>query len=307
MRTLVTVLIFATLFASSLNAEPRERSFEFTYVAELAVPEGAAKVQMWLPYPKSDNYQDVRLLSIQSSLPTKLYQEYTYRNSMLFLSMSAADLEPVRVEMSFRVTRREHQESDFMELEDPEGWIDSSASRWLRPDRLAPIDDSVREQAEVVVEGTTTVVDKARAIFDYTVDNVEYGGGGAGFLAVFTGFARAVGIPVKFQIGFPIPLERGEGQIEGYHCWAEFYVPGFGWVPVDASEANLHPDKRDYFFGAHDENRVEFTIGRDIKLNPLQAGEPLNYFIYPYAEIDGKPVSDIQREFFYKDLDLVAE
>ncbi len=326
MRPLVTAWMFATLAVASLHAQPRERSFELSYVAALDVPEGAAKVQMWLPYPKSGDYQDVRLISIQSSVPTKLYQEYAYRNSMLFLSTPAADLEQVRVEMSFRVTRQEHHESDFVAFEDPEGWLESGASRWLRPDRLVPIDDFIREQAEEVIEGKTTVVEKAKAIFDYTVDNLAFDQSGTGwgqgdlyyacdakrgdctdFHTVFIGFARAVGIPAKFQIGFPIPVERGEGQIEGYHCWAEFYVPGFGWVPVDSSEANLHPDQRDYFFGAHDENRVEFTIGRDIKLNPLQAGEPLNYFIYPYAEIDGKPFSDIQREFFYKDLDLVAE
>ena len=74
---------------------------------------------------------------------------------------------------------------------------------------------------------------------------------------------------------------------------------------MDTSEANKHPEQRDYFFGAHDENRIEFTVGRDIKLNPQQADEPLNFFIYPYAEIDGKPVSDIRREFHYKDLDVV--
>jgi hypothetical protein len=55
-------------------------------------------------------------------------------------------------------------------------------------------------------------------------------------------------------------------------------------VPVDASEAAKDPSRREYFFGAHDENRVEFSRGRDLVLNPPQAGEPLNYFVYPYAE-----------------------
>ncbi len=41
-------------------------------------------------------------------------------------------------------------------------------------------------------------------------------------------------------------------------------------------------------------------------LNPKQAGGALNFFIYPYAEIDGKPVSDIKRQFFYTDLGLLA-
>jgi hypothetical protein len=47
----------------------------------------------------------------------------------------------------------------------------------------------------------------------------------------------------------PDPEGKREGDIPGYHCWAEFYLDGVGWVPVDASEASKFPAKRDYFFG----------------------------------------------------------
>jgi transglutaminase-like putative cysteine protease len=110
-----------------------------------------------------------------------------------------------------------------------------------------------------------------------------------------------MGIPARFSIGFPVPAERGSGSIAGYHCWAEFYANGIGWIPIDASEAAKNPAMREYFFGAHDENRVEFTRGRDLRLTPRQAGDPLNYFIYPYAEADGKPVEELERAFSWKD------
>ena len=93
--------------------------------------------------------------------------------------------------------------------------------------------------------------------------------------------------------------------MSGYHCWGEFYAQGIGWVPVDASEAAKNPAKREYFFGAHDENRVEFTIGRDLILEPQQRGEPLNYFVYPYAEVDGKAFGSVERSFAYHDLSNV--
>ena len=99
-----------------------------------------------------------------------------------------------------------------------------------------------------------------------------------------------------------MPADRGSGQIAGYHCWAEFYAKGIGWVPVDDSEAAKDPSRREYFFGAHDENRVEFTRGRDLVLNPLQAGEPLNYFVYPYAEADGTPLGGVERTVTYRDI-----
>jgi hypothetical protein len=73
-------------------------------------------------------------------------------------------------------------------------------------------------------------------------------------------------------------------------------------VPIDASEAWKHPDKHDYFFGAHDVNRVFFTYGRDILLSRDQKSEPLNYFIYPYAEMNGQPVKNLQTHFSFRDV-----
>jgi transglutaminase-like putative cysteine protease len=164
-------------------------------------------------------------------------------------------------------------------------------------------------------------VEKARAIYNHVVATVKYDKSGTGwgrgdiyyacdarrgnctdFHAIFIGYCRAVGIPARFAIGFPLPADRGAGQVSGYHCWAEFYAKGIGWVPVDASEAAKNPAKREYFFGAHDENRIEFSQGRDLTLAPKQHGEPLNYFIYPYVEIDGKPSSSLEKSFAYRDL-----
>jgi len=48
-------------------------------------------------------------------------------------------------------------------------------------------------------------------------------------------------------MGFPIP-DNGEGQVGGYHCWADYYVEGEGWYPIDISEADKAPEKRDYYF-----------------------------------------------------------
>jgi transglutaminase-like putative cysteine protease len=113
---------------------------------------------------------------------------------------------------------------------------------------------------------------------------------------------RAAGIPARFEIGFPLPGEQKAGEIPGYHCWAQFYLDQVGWIPVDASEAWKKPEKRDYFFGAHDQHRVLFTTGRDIRLAPPQQGEPLNYFIYPYAEVDGKEFTGVETRFSFRDL-----
>ncbi len=72
-------------------------------------------------------------------------------------------------------------------------------------------------------------------------------------------------------------------------------------MPVDISEAWKHPEKHDYFFGAHDVNRVQFTQGRDLKLTPAQDGAPLNYFIYPYVEVGGKEYPNVSIAFSFEE------
>jgi transglutaminase-like putative cysteine protease len=148
----------------------------------------------------------------------------------------------------------------------------------------------------------------ARAIYDWVVDNVEYKKVGTGwgngdtfwacserygnctdFHALFVSLARTEGIPARFEIGFPVPMDRESGDIGGYHCWVQFYLPGRGWIPIDASEAAKHPEQREALFGGHPADRILLTTGRDLVLSQVSATEPLNYFVYPYVEVDGKP------------------
>jgi transglutaminase-like putative cysteine protease len=202
--------------------------------------------------------------------------------------------------------------------EDPQ-----ALAQWLKPDRLVPLDDQIRKWAREVVDNAHAHSDleMAQAIYNHVVSTVKYDKTGKGwgrgdiyyacserrgnctdFHAIFIGYARAMGIPARFAIGFPLPADRGQGKIAGYHCWAEFYAKGIGWVPVDASEAAKNPAKREYFFGTHDENRVEFSKGRDVALVPKQHGDPLNYFVYPYVEVDGKPYTVTENVFMYADV-----
>jgi hypothetical protein len=51
-----------------------------------------------------------------------------------------------------------------------------------------------------------------------------------------------------------------------------------------------------------DANRVKFSTGRDITLAPKQDGPPLNYFVYPYVEIDGKPYEAVGKQFSFEEL-----
>ncbi len=191
----------------------------------------------------------------------------------------------------------------------------SSPTAWFRSPEFPPNSPRKKRKAR------TRRLKKRKDIYDYVFRTMKYDKTGQGwghgdtlwacdskhgnctdFHSVFISMARAEKIPARFEIGFPIPADKHSAEIPGYHCWAEFYLDSAGWVPVDISEAWKHPDKHDYFFGAHDVNRVQFTVGRDLKLKPAQDGPPLNYFVYPYVEVGGKEYPNVSIAFSFEDV-----
>ena len=116
----------------------------------------------------------------------------------------------------------------------------------------------------------------------------------------FISLNRTLKVPARFHMGFSIP-QTDEGTIEGYHCWADYFIDGEGWYPVDISEADKNPDKKDYFFGTVNEHRVDMMIGRDFVLDEYNNGV-VNLFIYPLLEIDDESSLDFTKRFSYQNL-----
>jgi len=310
-------------FSSAAQPQPRSRTFHFEYKAIVKdIVPGAKHVDFWVPVPHDDAWQRIENLRIDSPYAYKITTA-SHANTMAHVGIDDPKESAFTITMSFDATREEHIQprlsggGPLARDEDPK-----ELEQYLKPDRLVPIDGQIRAWAREVVQKANahTDLEMARAIYNHVVSTVKYDKTGKGwgrgdiyyacqerrgnctdFHAIFIGYSRALGIPARFAIGFPLPADRGEGKIAGYHCWAEFYAKGIGWVPVDASEAAKDPSRREYFFGAHDENRVEFTKGRDVILAPGEKGDPLNYFIYPYAEIDGQPFAGSAYEIAYRD------
>ena len=116
----------------------------------------------------------------------------------------------------------------------------------------------------------------------------------------FISLARTMNIPARFHMGFPISNSK-EGEIGGYHCWADYYIEDEGWYPVDISEADKDSNRVDYFFGTVCNNRLEMMIGRDFKLDGYKE-KTVNFFIYPILEINDEKSENFTKRFSYKKL-----
>ena len=318
------VVAFLTVpnFSGSSKASSNSRTFEFTYLTKIPnLPVDAKLSRIWIPLPQSDAYQTIGELKVESPFTYSTHSDSEYGNEYAYLEIPAAKVsEPAEVRVTFRAKRSEHR----VELGASSTSVNKrpgpdELQRFLQPDRRVPLQGTIAELSAQETQGITEPLAKARAIYDYVIATMRYDKSGTGwgngdaiwactakrgnctdFHSLFIGMARAAGIPARFEIGFSLAADQRSATIPGYHCWAEFYVQPYGWIPVDASEAWKHPEKKNYFFGAHDDDRVQFSVGRDIRLSPPQQGEPLNYFIYPYAEVDGKPLA-LESKFSFQD------
>lgn len=308
-----------------LEPDIQERRFEFRYqVLMPAIPEGATTYRAWIPLPAEMEEQQIHDLKIVSSVRHEQRVDDLYGNRYIYIDRKPGDYPwPVSVTLRFEVTRKESRVdlgawSASMQTTSNFG---EDTHKFLQENRLVPLGGLIEQLSKEVTAGAEDNLDKVRRIYDYVVATMSYDKSGQGwgrgdavfactakrgnctdFHALFIGMVRAAEIPARFEIGFSLPPQEKQGDIEGYHCWAQFYLQGLGWVPVDASEAWKNPLRKDYFFGGHDEHRVHFTTGRDLVLDEDQQTEPLNYFVYPSVEIDGVVVELLEKRFWFREL-----
>ena len=316
-----TTLVFCFLASLSLPAQPAIRHFSFHYAFVVRNTSPGARLRVWIPLAHSDAYQQVKITSIHSDLPLKRTGEREYGNRMLYAETAKATASEYRFAVDYEVARKER-----IALVNGQPVIRGASSnpderRYLQPDRLVPVSGLPAQIAVRQVAGLQRELERARALYDYVLHNMRYDKTGVGwghgdvlfacnakkgnctdFHSLFISMARSQGIPARFEIGFALPAGKPSAEIPGYHCWADFYLQGAGWVPVDISEAWQQPEKREYFFGAHDANRLQFTLGRDLMLSPRQDGPPLNYFVYPYVEMNGREYNNISNNFSFVDV-----
>ena len=300
----------------------KNRTFQFSYAGTINDVKPGQEVSIWLPVAPTSLEQEAEIIAKKLPANGTFASEKQYGNNALFFKAVADKNGQVPFEVVYRVTRKEVK-TDATANVTLQPRATERVSRFLEPDKLVPIEGkplSLIKDKKLPKDDPFAV---AKVLYDVVDDHMKYSKEGKGwgngdavwacvskfgncsdFHSLFISMARGNKIPSKFEMGFPIPPKRGDGAVGGYHCWAWFMPQGKGWVPVDISEANRFPQMKEYYFGNLTEDRVQFTTGRDIDLEPRQAGPPLNFFIYPYAEVNDQvhPQEKITRVFAYQDV-----
>lgn len=223
--------------------------------------------------------------------------------------------------------------------------------QYLKPTQHIKTDGIVKQYAQKIIGNENNPLKKAQLIHQWIVNNMERDntvlGCGDGDVekilttgilkgkctdinSVFVALARAANIPAREVFGIRLgqALKMGEysktafggakdkiaNENSGQHCRAEFYLAGFGWVPVDSADVAKYrltekkavKDKdtqavSQYLFGNWEANWMGFNHARDFTLYPVPELAPINNFGYPYAEVDGDPLNSFDaKEFGYE-------
>lgn len=308
------------------STDASARRFLLTYAFTVsALPVGARRVRVWIPAPARNGWQEAGDPEWRPAYPFRVVTDAIYGNRFFYCEFDGREVvgrRKIPFQLSFEVQRRQAERLEAARLATPVSR--ETLRRFLDRDRLVPIDGPVAAEARAIAADTQDRRERARRVYDHVVTTLQYDKSGHGwgrgdallacstrrgnctdFHSLLIGELRSLGVPARFVIGLPVPEGARKGTVPGYHCWAEFYLDGVGWVPVDASEASRHPERKEFLFGGLDASRVEFTTGRDIPL-PGAASSPLNFVIYPHVEVDSREHDAVETHFSFRELPLIV-
>jgi transglutaminase-like putative cysteine protease len=248
---------------ATATSEAKWRTFEVTTRVEVAEPSGVTRV--WLPLglmPDTDYFKNLGQTWTGNAEVARVVRDEKYGAAILHAEWPKASAAPV-VEVTSKFSARDRAVNPY----EPgsAGHEDKQTlAKYVAATRLIKTDGIVRDKALQITKGAGSDVDKARAIYEWIVDNTfrdpkvrgcgvgdiswmlesgNLGGKCADLNALFVGLARAVGIPARDVYGVRAAdsaefkcLGKSGDITKAQHCRAEFYLPTHGWIPVDPAD-----------------------------------------------------------------------
>jgi transglutaminase-like putative cysteine protease len=249
--------------AFSPSSDNGWRTFEVTHRVEVLQPEGASRV--WLPLPSMQDEAWIRNMGNLwqgNALTARVLRNPDYGAEMLYAEWAPGE-QPL-LEVTSRFATRDRA-VDLNRAGKVAPLSRADRRLYTRATRLLPTDGIVLRTALEITRGARTDQDKARAIYEWVVDNTfrnpttrgcglgdirfmlesrDLSGKCADLNALYVGLARAAGLPARDVYGIRVADSRfgykslgKSGDIsKAQHCRAEVWLNQHGWVPVDPAD-----------------------------------------------------------------------
>jgi hypothetical protein len=357
MRRICAIAILSAFCLGALAADatpppqPKQASFKIKNAFTVKVPKGAKLVRVWFAVPQEDAYSVVRNFTVASDYPVR-YDRDSWGNRVGYVEIRDPTQEQIALREEFDLVRTEVRTTPDPAATRPLTDQERAAmAAYLQPTTHVIVNDDIKKLTTSITGGETNPVIAARKLYTWTYKNVNYWvkdpdhlkaspvgsteyclrtktGNCTDFHSLFASLAISSGIPVRMVYGSLLkPTLNGMEVDASYHCWIQFFAPRLGWIPLDASLANIYAgeipltdknkklveltpstgyhgadrSKVDYYFGNLDERRVVWSVGRDLTMQPPQDDGPVNSLPKMYVEIDGRQSTDWTRQLSYKE------
>jgi transglutaminase-like putative cysteine protease len=252
--------------ASIASAETQApwRTFEITTRVEVLKPSGVTRI--WIPAALTNPTPFQKPLASSVNCAGGKYRSVESKpDSLRMVAAEFPSGAKAEVTLTDRIATR-NCAVDLTARSHPRKPSSSELQYFLQPTRLIPTDGIVKQTALEITSRASTEVDKARAIYEWIVENTyrnpktrgcglgnikfmleshDLGGKCADLNALFVGLCRATGLPARDVYGIRIAKsELGYKSLgassnvisKAQHCRAEVYLSDFGWTPVDPAD-----------------------------------------------------------------------
>ncbi len=259
---------FAFTDIGCLLAEPAPsegwRTFEVKTRVEILKPSGATRV--WLPAALLSHTPFQRTLSNEFNAEggTARMVEALADGLGIVTAEFPAGVKPI-LTLTSRVATRNYTVDLSRSSRAPKAQR-AELEHFRRPTKLLPTNGIVKAAATEITNGANTDLEKARAVYEWIVDNTfrnpktrgcgtgdirfmleskDLGGKCADLNALYVGLARAAGLPARdvygirvarSELGYKSLGTASENIAKAQHCRAEVYLDSYGWVPVDPAD-----------------------------------------------------------------------
>lgn len=305
----------ATFLHANVPAES-VRTYQVRQTVTLSdIPANAKSVKWWIAIPDDERFQEVLDFSVSSAPgPWKIVTDPDRGNRFMLVEVENPSSPSLASKIEFTLRRRpvfvdinpaqvgpitdSHRRlfADDLRLDAPHMQVTPRIEK-MANDACGP-ETNVALQARLLLGAVANLTDHyskdsskpKSGVGDAEVCLNTGGGTCTNMHSLFIALARARGIPARLQMGYRL-REPNEGKETdpGYRCWAEYFVPNYGWVPTDIVEADDPKGLgRDRWFTGLTERRLWLNQGREFNLAGRAVTEKrVNTMVIGYAEIDG--------------------
>lgn len=301
------------------------RTYEITTTVNLVNASGLSK--LWIPLPLNQDTLYQRTLGHGwVGNPTNSSMRRLPDGNLEVFYSEWQDSQNTKLELKTLVTTADRHFDITKRTIAPER--EDILRRNLQASKLIPNDGLAFQLGERILGRIKDPVAQAKAVYQWVIETSiydpslpgcgsgdirqqlisgQYGGKSADINGLFVAICRAIGIPARCVYGLrvaPSRLFRSLGLASadatlGQHVRAEFYIPGYGWIPVDPSDvrraiAMEGISDRDsklaslnkILFGVWEMNWVAFNVGADVAA-PGQSTRTIPFLLFPQLETGG--------------------